>query len=110
VKNRNSFIVLLALLLPAIGVGSCVAHDKRVASDFQLVAVGMSRAQVVDLLGRPRSEIDCNAAGPFKPWQRPDCAEAYLYPSWGQPLIPGEWVVWFDNTDKAIDKYHFVSW
>ena len=70
----------------------------------------MSNIEVVGILGRPHNILECTAPGPFKPWQRPDCVETYLYPSWGQPIVPEMWAVWFNASGTAIDKYRFVSW
>jgi hypothetical protein len=97
-------------LLPPSCIGSCAIHDDLLASHFERVAVGMQRNDVVNVLGSPRSILDCAAPGPFKPWERPDCAETYLYPSWGMPILPAMWVVWFDASGVVTDKYRFVSW
>jgi hypothetical protein len=97
-------------LTPPLYIASCTIHDNRVASDFERVTTGMGSTQVITILGSPRSILNCNSPGPFRLRDRPDCAETYVYPSWGAPIIPEAWVVWFDAHGVAIDKYHFVSW
>lgn len=109
-RRRNWLVPVLVFLIPAIGISSAWVHDRDVASGFKIVTLGMPRAQVTELLGRPRSVTRCDAPGPFQWTEHANCAEAYLYPSWGQPLIPREWVVWFDASGTAIGKYCFVSW
>jgi hypothetical protein len=68
----------------------------------------MPQSEVVRIVGSPRSILKC--AEPFTPWKRPDCAVAYLYPSWGAPFLPSMWVVWFNSAGVVIDKFRFVSW
>jgi hypothetical protein len=71
----------------------------------------MQRQKVEEILGKPRNIEDC-AQTIFRrtPWQRSDCRDAYLYPSWGRPLIPSMWVVWLNADGIVIDQYRFVSW
>jgi hypothetical protein len=109
VKGRSWLIVGLIVLLPPACVGSCVIHDNLLASNFEQIAPGMQRQEVEAILGKPRSIEDC-AQTAFKPWQRPDCRDAYLYPSWGIPLTPSMWVVWLNADGTVINKYRFVSW
>lgn len=102
-------IVGLVVLIPLAGVGSCAIHDELLASRFEQITPGMRLPEVEAILGTPRGIEDC-AHTEFKPWQRPDCRDAYLYPSWGIPLVPSIWVVWFKADKTVIDKYRFVSW
>ena len=97
-------------LLPPTCVGSCAIHDDLLASHFERVAPGMQQSEVVNVLGWPRNILDCAAPGPFRPWQRPDCAKTLVYPSWGIPIRPEVWVVWLNDDGTVIDKYRFVSW
>lgn len=107
---QHWFITGIIMLVPASYVGSCTIRDDRLAAHFEHVTIGMQRSEVIHVLGTPRYTQDCASPGPFKPQQRPDYAEAYVYPSWGQPLLPAVWVVWFNAKGVAIDKYNFVSW
>jgi hypothetical protein len=108
-SDRGWMIVGLVLLLPPSCIEGCAIHDRLLAANFERVAVGMPRDEVISVLGPPRDTVDCTAPGPFKPWQRPDCAETYLYPSWGAPIIPEMWAVWFNASGSVIDKDRFVS-
>jgi hypothetical protein len=103
-------IAVLTVLVPLLCVGACAMHDEILASNFASVAVGMQRNEVVGVLGTPRYTQACTLPGPFRPSERQDCAETYVYPSWVQPFVPSVWVVWFDGKGIAIEKYHFVSW
>jgi hypothetical protein len=109
VKGRNWFIVGLVILLPIACVGSCAIHDNLLESHFEMVTPGMQQQEVQTILGAPRLIQNCTDSE-FKPSTRPDCQEVYIYPSWGVPLLPSVWVVWFNADQKAIDKYRFVSW
>ena len=100
--------VLLLVLAPPSGVAACTIHDNMLASNFHRVNVGMQERQVLSVLGTPHTIGHCEA--PFQPWRRPDCAKSYLYPSWGEPLLPITWIVWFDASGTAIDKARFESW
>src|SRR6185312_1463020 len=100
--------VLLLVLAPPSGVAACTIHDNMLASNFHRVNVGMQERQVLSVLGTPHTIGRCEA--PFQPWRRPDCAKSYLYPSWGEPLLPITWIVWFDASGTAIDKARFESW
>jgi hypothetical protein len=107
--RRGRVIAVLMVLVPLLCVGACEMHDETLTSNFARVAVGMQRNEVVGILGTPRYTQACTLPGPFRPWKRPDCVETYVYPSWGQPLVPSVWVVWFDGEGIAIEKYRFVS-
>jgi hypothetical protein len=109
VKGRSWLIVGLIFLLPPTCVGSCVIHGDLLASHFEQIAPGMQRQKLEEILGKPRNIDDCTQTI-FKAWQGPDCRDAYLYPSWGMPLIPSMWVVWLNADGMVIDKYRFVSW
>lgn len=106
---RSWLTVGFVLLLPPLCVGSCKIHDELIASRFERVAVGMRHAEVVSVMGAPANVQNCATPGPFRPdkWTLPDCAETYLYPSWG-PL--DMWSVWFNANGTVIDKYHFFGW
>jgi hypothetical protein len=104
---RWPLVVGLFVLTPV--VGAVAVHDCVLATRFARLSFGMYRQNVVEVMGTPRFDKDCDAAGPFKGWL-PHCAEVYVYSSWGQPLVPSAWVVWFDGEGKAIGKYRFVSW
>lgn len=108
-KLRRWLIVGLVLLTPPMSVGACALHDDLLAARFEHISPGMTRNEVVSILGAPREIIDCSAPGPFKS-RLPNCVETYLYPSWGAPLVPSMWTVRFDADGVAIDKYRFVSW
>jgi hypothetical protein len=101
--------ISLIVLLPTSCVGSCVIHDDLLASRMGQVTPGMKRQEVEAILGKPRSVEDCTHTV-FKPWERPDCKEVDLYPSWAVPLLPSVWVVWLNADETVIGKYHYVSW
>jgi hypothetical protein len=107
---RGRVVATVVVVVPLSAIGSCQVHDNLLASNFERVATGTQRKDVTDLLGAPRSVQDCRVPGEFTQRHRPDCVEVYLYPSWGVPLLPSVWVVWFDSQGKVIDKYNFVSW
>jgi hypothetical protein len=88
-------IVGLVIVLPVAFVGSCMIHDDLLASRFEQITPGMHLPEVEAILGKPRGMEDCAHTG-FTPWQRPDCREAFLYPSLGAPLVPSMWVVWLN--------------
>lgn len=106
---RRWLVLCLIVLLPPSLIASCAIHDNRLESNFEQVTPGMQRQEVEAILGKPSSIEDC-AHTAFKPWQRPDCRDVCLYPTWAAPLLPSMWVVWLNADGTVIDKYHFVSW
>ena len=84
-------------------------RDNLLASHFEQIAPGMHKQQVEAILGMPRAVQNCIDSD-FKPSNLPNCREVYAYPSWGIPLTPAVWVIWFDAGGIVIDKYLFVSW
>lgn len=107
--RRGWLTAITAALVLVTCISSCTIHNALLVADFEHVTVGMQRQAVTRVLGVPRYTRHCAAPGPFRPWQRPDCVETYVYPSWGQPFLPSVWVVWFDG-EGTIGKYRFVSW
>src|SRR3954471_16385577 len=75
---------------------------------FASVAVGDSREEVFNKLGRPRRVERCGE--PFgNPGGKLGCKEDFLYSSPFAPLIPEYWSISLDREGKVIDKYHYVS-
>lgn len=109
-RLRGWLTVGLVALLPPSCISACTIHDDGLNDRFQRVTDGMRQEAVIELLGRPRSVVDCKEPGSFQPQDRPDCARIYLYPSLLQPPWPFMWAVWFDANGVAIGKFLFCFW
>src|SRR5687768_15670369 len=95
--------IFALLVLPA----SCVVREYQLESRFARIAVGMRASEVTAILGKPWRIKDCE--GEFKPYQRPDCAETFVYAAPFAPLTPWYPTVWFDRDRRVIHKYEFLS-
>jgi hypothetical protein len=100
------YVVLIALVL---WLASCEYRDHNLDAGFATISNGMSQDAVTQLLGRPRSVLDCSP-GEFSPLRElSDCFQTYVYASAWAPLNPWYPVVWFDQHKRVIGKFEISS-
>lgn len=114
---KGGLKLLAAVLIVGLGFGSMVflitpkgflmGYDRAVQEDFDSIAVGMEKSEVVDLLGKPRDTL---SEFPFSWLSGPDshlsekkrelCVEYLL---WGNG---GNWFycIGFDTKGRVIEK------
>jgi hypothetical protein len=105
--------MLLAAMLFVVVVIGCFAYttyrNSSIERKFGLVAEGMSREEVVRLMGAPDNvRSGCRDAPTWLERPVPDkvCSEELRY---NALLLPEFWTIGFDATGRAIAKYGYVS-
>ena len=97
--------VAVALLIVGAAWADCAVRDRSLARNFEKVSVGMTEEQVRATMGKPTAVEACGSLG----GSPKNCSKEYRYKI-PYPLLPYAWVVFFDFTGHAIDKYVFASW
>lgn len=92
----------LVLVLAAVAyVAYAGWRNDRTQAGFEAVTEGMSKQEVLALLGPPGWENDgCRDLPPAV------CAAEFQY---DELLMPAFWTVSFDDGNNVIHKYHYVS-
>ena len=101
-KLRLGLIGILGAI--AIFVGYCSHRDNSLAAEFPNIAVGMTRDQVVAIMGRPSWEGKCSdddAAAAYKP---DNCLNDLRYSATMAPIDPFYYVVWLGRNGKVMKK------
>ena len=88
--------------------------ENRLALAFESVAIGNAESKLIDVAGAPSYTTDGTRwVEPHWPKSEeqmvPGCKTEYWYYS-GIFLVPSKWSFCFDEDDKLVDKYHWVSW
>jgi hypothetical protein len=76
-------------------------HDRRLPHRFERIALGMDRASVEALLGRPDRESACGSARFTLP--REGCRSELVYSSAFAPFVPNYYVVQIDGHGRVIE-------
>ena len=104
-------LVALAVALPLVYQQR---YDRRHAAIFEQMSLGSSRAKLEQLAGEPTYITDGTR------WVEPEyerpasqvvpgCATEFWFHSW-VTIIPSRWSYCFDDENRLVDKYHWVSW
>ena len=97
-------LILLFIILAFLGY----TYDNNLFSKFDKVTIGMSKQQVVKMLGNPKI-VNHECKWEFVSKQVDGCNEIYIYSSIWAPLNPEYPVIWFDKNNYVIDKFDFQS-
>jgi hypothetical protein len=107
--RRPIFLAVGICAVAAIGLVFYAAwRDSEIAGNFRLVSEGMSREEVVGLMGTPDvSRVACRDAPTWMDRRVAEsCSEELQYDA---KLAPTFWTVGFDSAGRAIAKYAYVS-
>ena len=95
-RRDRKVILLAALLAVLLGLAAAVAlYAKPSESDVAKVKVGMTRAEVLDIMGKPDKEQEVKDEG--------ELCRLFAYKSVGRYKVVN---IWFDCGEKvkAVDK------
>lgn len=101
-----SAVIITTVLLT---IAAIAQHNGRNEA-FERIMMGDHAADVISLLGEPDSTRNCGSTlywgGDHKPLDANNgrCVVEYFYAS-----SPGGWSVGFDNVEKVVSKYVYVS-
>jgi hypothetical protein len=88
------------LLVPVVAVSWCTARDHLLEAHFEKVTEGMSRDEVVHLMGKPGWEGRCGAKMPTG--LPTPCANELGYSETLAPLLPRFYLIWFGNDGRVV--------
>jgi hypothetical protein len=101
-RRRWIDAILLALVIAAAGwAGWGAWHDRRLPRQLLNVRLGMDRAAVERLLGRPDWEGGCAARLSYLP--HADCARELGYSSAFAPIFANYYVIQLDRSGKVVE-------
>jgi hypothetical protein len=95
------------LLVPVLAVSWCAARDHLLEAHFGQVTSGMSRDDVVRLMGKPSWEDRCGAKMPTG--LPVPCTKELGYSETLAPLLPRYYLIWFGNTGKVVHTAPITS-
>ncbi len=95
------------LLVPVLAVSFCTLRDHLLEAHFGKVATGMSRAEVVRLMGEPTWEGRCGAKMPTG--LPPQCGNELGYSETAAPLLPRYYLIWLGNDGRVVDTAPITS-
>lgn len=102
--------IVIAIGLLAVGtVVYIAAANHSTSSTFKSVTAGMTKAEVISLMGAPGAENAKCQNHPMwldKPINDHACVSELQYDA---RMSPEFWTIGFDAQGHAIAKYHFVS-
>jgi hypothetical protein len=111
VRNRLGCLATLAVIgLVCVGLWLGHRREERLDANFDQVTPGMSAAQVIALLGKPRWRGRCGTSDYYS-FVRPieGSGDCLVYESLLAPLNPWYPVVFLGADDRVIDKYTYAS-
>jgi hypothetical protein len=98
----------LILLVPTVFVFLGIRRDGYLSSGFEKVSNGMSRQEVVAIMGTLKRTLRCDEPMFAAPDLR-KCAQIEVYPVSFAPLDPGYYAIYFDRDKRVIYKFEFQS-
>jgi hypothetical protein len=87
-----------------------LVRGKQLQAAFESIEIGATASAVLDLMGNPEETRACGEnlywGGDNRPLGRTDgtCVDEYYY-----GYIPGGWSVGFDESNRVVSKYVYVS-
>lgn len=97
---------ILLILAPVIYV---FTNNYLYSSGFETIKEGMSKAEVIAIMGTPSAEDLACSEPPMwldKPLSNVNCAHEIEYSA---SLTPEYWTIGFDAHGHVVTKYHYVS-
>jgi len=104
---RRAVTRSITLLVPVFAVSWCAARDHILEAHFGKVALGMSRAEVVHLMGEPTWEGRCGAKMPTG--LPPQCGKELGYYETVAPMLPRYYLVWLGNDGRVVHTAPITS-
>lgn len=102
-KRKRSLIVLTVVVITGLApLGFMELSDQERSASFQTISSGMSKNEVIAIMGEPNEVLlEC-----LDPIEGLICSSELQYDSY---LLPRFWTVAFDDEDRVISKYAYVS-
>jgi hypothetical protein len=107
-KLRSVLVGSLIVLVPTTYVFLGIRRDGYLGSGFDKISNGMSRQEVVAIMGRPKRALRCDEPMLANPGLK-KCAKIVVYPVSFAPLDPEYYAIYFDRDNRVIYKFELQS-
>jgi hypothetical protein len=109
-RRLGCFLTLAIVGLACIWLWHAHRREERLEVNFNRVAVGMSDAQVITMLGKPKWRGRCGTSDYYS-FVEPikNSADCLVYAAWLAPLNPWYPVIFLSADNRVIDKYAYAS-
>ena len=100
---------IIVVAAPILFVAYCSHRDNSLEANFHKVAAGMTRGQVIAIMGTLGWEGNCSddqAVGEYKP---NNCVSDMRYAVTMAPIDPFYYAIWMDRNGKVIEADWYGS-
>jgi hypothetical protein len=107
--SKQGLMAAALLLIPIAAVAYAVERNIALKKGFDEINPGALRAEVIRRLGKPSSSHSpCEDSTTWLDRQidKSRCVVEIRYEA---PFLPKYWMIGFDQADRAIAKYEYVS-